>query len=361
LRLCGEKEVNPKENSMKTHNLSKLLIVFLAVIFVMSGMSISLAAEYKVIQKVTLGGEGGWDYLTVDNAAHRLYLSRGTHVMVVNTDTYEAVADIPNTPGVHGIALVPGLGRGFTSNGRENTVTIFDLKTLKVLGQAKTGTNPDAIIYDSASKRVFTFNGRSNDATAIDAATGEVAGTIPLGGKPEFAVADGKGKIYVNIEDKSEVIAFDSQKLAVLNHWPLAPCEEPSGLAFDIAHRRLFSGCHNKMMSVMNADTGKVITTIPIGAGVDANRFDPETQLVFSSNGSDGNLTVAHEDSPDQYTVVQTVETARGARTMELDPKSHVVYLVTAQYGPAPAATPENPRPRPTMVPGSFQLIVLGR
>jgi DNA-binding beta-propeller fold protein YncE len=271
------------------------------------------------------------------------------------------VGDIPNTEGVHGIALVPEVGRGFTSNGRASTVTIFDLKTLKEIAQVKTtGQNPDAIIYDPASRRVFTLNGRGGNSTAIDAGTGTVAGTIELGGKPEFATADGKGRVYVNLEDKSMVVAVDSQQLKVESRWPLAPCEEPSGMAIDREHRRLFVGCHNQMMAVMDADTGRVLATPAIGQGVDANAFDPETQLAFSSNG-DGTLTVVHEDSPDKFTVVGNVQTQRGARTMALDLKTHNIFLVTAEFGPPPAPTAEHPRPRPTIVPGSFVVLVVGK
>lgn len=345
---------------MKVHYI-RMVFVYLVVMLLagVPGLA-SPKEEYQVLKKITLGGEGGWDYLTVDSAAHRLYISRSTRVMVVDLDTFTAVGEIPNTAGVHGIALVPELGRGFTSNGREGTATIFDLKSLKLLGSVKTGNNPDAIIYDPATKRVFTFNGRSSDTTAIDAAAGTVAGTIPLGGRPEFATADGNGRIFVNLEDKSEVAVLDSRNLILKTRWALAPCEEPSGMALDKQHRRLFIGCRNKMMAVMDADNGKVITTLPIGAGVDANIFDPDTQLAFSSNGGDGTLTVVHEDSPDKFSVVQNVETARGARTMALDPKTHNIYLVTAQFGPPPAVTPEQPRPRPSIVPGSFELLVVG-
>ena len=279
--------------------------------------------------------------------------------MVLDADTYAVLGDIPDTNGVHGIALAPEFGRGFTSNGRANTVTIFDLKTLKTLGMAKTGEGPDAIVYDPASHRVFTFNGHGGNSTAIDAETGKVAGTIDLGGRPEFAVADGAGHVYANLEDKSEVAAIDSQALSVKAHWPLAPCEEPSGLAIDREHRRLFSGCHNKMMAVIDAHSGKVLATPPIGEGVDANAFDPGTGLAFSSNGA-GTLTVVHEDSPDKFTVVGNVETQRGARTMALDLKTHNVFLVTAEFGPPPPATAEHPRPRPTVKPGTFTLLVFG-
>jgi len=315
---------------------------------------------YHLIKKVTLGGDGGWDYLKVDSEARRLYISRGTHVMVVDADTYAVVGDIPDTQGVHGIAIAADLGRGFTSNGRSNTVTIFDLKTLKVLGTPATDTGPDAIIYDPASKRVFTFNGRGGSTTAIDGATGNVVGTIKLDGQPEFAVPDGKGHIYNNLEDKSVVVEIDTQALKVTQRWPLAPGESPSGIAMDTEHRRLFSGCHNKMMAVMDADSGKVIATPAIGQGVDANGFDSGTGLAFSSNG-DGTLTVVHEDSPDKFTVVDNVQTQRGARTMALDEKTHNVFLVTAEFEPPPAGTQTTERRRPTMKPGTFTLLVVGQ
>lgn len=354
--------------SVMQQTLRIVAIVFVAAIVVLVAANLGSAADapsqqssgYHVTKKFPLGGEGGWDYLLADSANHRLFISRGTHVMVVDMESGKVTGDIPDTLGVHGIALAPEFNRGFTSNGRANTATIFDLKTLATIGTVKTGENPDAILYDPASKRVFTFNGRSGDATAIDAASGEVKGTVPLGGKPETGVADGKGHIYVNVEDKSEVVAFDSNTLAVLNHWPLTGCEEPSGMAIDVKHRRSFSGCHNKVMAVLNLDTGKVVATPAIGAGVDANGFDPETSLAFSSNG-DGTLTVVREDTPDIYTVVENVPTQPRARTMTLDPKTHVIYLVTAEFGAAPAATPENPRPRPAMVPNSFTLLVVSK
>ena len=315
--------------------------------------------NYHLLQKVVLGGEGGWDYLICDSAARRVYISRGTHVMVMNADTYAVVGDIPGTDGVHGIALAPEFGRGFTSNGRANTVTIFDLKTLKILGTAPTGEGPDAIVYDPASKRVFTLNGHAGSATAIDAASGKPAGTVTLGGRPEFAAADGQGHIYNNLEDKSELLQIDSQNLTVTARWPLAPCESPSGLAMDRKHRRLFAGCHNRMMAVLDADSGKVLATPAIGQGVDANAFDPGTQLAFSSNG-DGTLTVVHEDSPEKFSPVASVPTQRGARTMALDLKTHHVFLVTAEFGPPPAPTPDHPHPRPQAIAGSFTLLVFG-
>ena len=343
---------------MKYRSLWFLIISVLVTSTILAAGYRGPASGYHLAKKTVLGGDGGWDYLYCDSAARRVYISRSTHVMVIDADSGAVVGDIPNTPGVHGIAVVPELNKGFISNGRDNSVTIFDLKTLKETDRVAVGKNPDAIMYDPASKRVFTFNGASQDTTAIDANTGKVAGTIALGGKPEFAVSDEKGHVYVNIEDKSEVAQLDPNKLAVEARWSLAPGEEPSGLAIDRKHHRLFSVCSNKLMVVLNADNGKVVTTLPIGSGTDAAAFDPETGFAFSSNG-EGTLTVVHEDSPDKYTVVENVATQRGARTMTLDLKTHRVFSVTAEFGPSPAPTAERPRPRPPMVPGSFTLLVL--
>ncbi|HEV2495295.1 MAG TPA: YncE family protein [Terriglobia bacterium] len=343
---------------MKIRGLRFSLAILLALLVGLAAQLALAAGGYHLLTKKVLGGEGFWDYLTCDSTARRLYISRGTHVMVVDADNYDVVGDIPNTDGVHGIALAPEFGHGFISDGRANQVTIFDLKTLKTLGTAPTGEGPDGIIYDPGSKRVFTFNGHGGNSTAIDAATGKVAGTIPLDGRPEFAAADGQGHVYNNLEDKSIVLQIDSRTLKVLNRWPLAPCESPSGMAIDPEHRRLFIGCHNKMMAIVDSDAGKIVATPPIGQGVDANRFDPGTQLAFSSNG-DGTLTVIHQDSPDKYSVVESVQTQRGARTMALDRKTHRVFLVTAEFGPPPPAAPGERR-RPSMVPGSFTLLVLG-
>jgi DNA-binding beta-propeller fold protein YncE len=329
---------------------------------VMLAATMAMAAEpgYHLVNTYVLGGDGGWDYLSIDSSARRLYISRATHVIVLDADSGKPVGDIPDTPGVHGIALAPELGRGFISNGREGTVTIFDLKTLKAIAKVKAGENPDAILYDPASKRVFAFNGRSQNATAIDAAKGSVVGTIKLEGKPEFAVSDEKGEIFVNIEDKSQIDAIDPAKLEVKASWPLAPCEEPSGLAMDRKHRRLFAGCDNKMMAVVDADTGKVIATPAIGDGVDANAFDSGTGLAFASCG-EGVLTVVHEGSPTKFSVLENVSTQPGARTMALDEKTHNVYLVTAKFGPPPAPTADNPHPRRTILPDSFVVLVYGK
>ncbi|MGH9705759.1 MAG: YncE family protein [Candidatus Acidiferrales bacterium] len=316
---------------------------------------------YHLLKTIKLGGEGFWDYIEFDSPTRRLFVSRGTKVMVVDVDSGKVVGEIPDTEGVHGIALAPDLGRGFTSNGRAGTITIFDLKTLKVLGTAQAGTNPDAIVYDPFTHRVFAMNGRSHNATAIDGATGKVVGTIELGGKPEFAVTDGAGHIYNNLEDKSEELQIDAQNLTVTARWPLAPCESPSGLAIDAVHRRLFAGCDNKMMAVIDADSGKVVATPAIGEGVDADRFDAGTGYAFASDGETADLTVVHEDTPDSYSVVENVPTKRGARTMALDPKTHEVFLVTADFNPAPAPTAEHPHQRPTMVSDSFVVLVFGR
>ena len=335
---------------------------FTACVAVLLSASFAMAAGsgYHVVNTYKVGGEGGWDYLLVDSASRHVYISRGTHVIVIDADSGQSLGDIPDTPGVHGIALAPEFGRGFISDGREGMVTIFDLKTLKPIGKVKAGDNPDAILYDPATKRVFTFNGRSHDSTAIDAASGNVLGTIKLDGKPEFAVSDEKGGVFVNIEDKNELTALDPAKLTVKATWPLAPCESPSGLAIDRKNRRLFAGCDNKVMAVVDADSGKVLATLPIGGGVDATGFDPETGLAFASCG-EGMLTIVKEESPSKFAVVENVPTQKGARTMALDAKMHQVFVVTAQFGPAPPATPEQPRTRPAILPDTFVVLVVGR
>lgn len=316
---------------------------------------------YHVTRTIAVGGDGGWDYPTADPGAHRLYLSHGTLVNVVDTETGALVGTIPDTQGVHGIAIAPDLGRGYVSSGRANTVTVFDLKTLAVLATIKvTGENPDAICFDPFTRRVFTFNGRSSNATAIDTASNQVVGTIALPGKPEFAASDGKGRMFVNIEDKSLIVAFDPKTLAVVAQWSIAPCEEPSGLALDREHRRLFAVGGNKLMAVVDADSGKLVATVPIGEGPDGVAFDPGTGLAFSANG-EGTLTVVREDSPEKFSVVATVTTRRGARTITLDEKTHRLYLPTAEFGPPPSPTAERPHPRPSVVPGSFVVLVVGK
>jgi YVTN family beta-propeller protein len=295
-------------------------------------VTMASAADYQITKKIPVPGQGSWDYLTVDEAARRLYVSHGTQVEVLDVDSGTVVGNIPNTPGVHGIAIAPELGRGFVSAGQSSTVTIFDLKTLKRIADVPTGKKPDAIIFDPATSRVFAFNGESNSATAIDAATGKVAGTVDLGGGPEFAVADGKGYVFDNLEDEGLVLKIDARKLTVEQRWPTAPCAKPSSLAMDRENRRLFVGCRSKVMAVMNADTGQVITTLPIGDHVDATAFDTETKLIFNSNG-EGTVTAIHQDGPDKYSVVETVKTLPRAKTMALDPKTHQLFLSTAESG----------------------------
>jgi len=342
---------------MRKHSIL-VAIASLAVAISVVGSSSRAAAGssgYHVIKTIPVPGDDGWDYVAVDSAARRIYISHGTHVVVMNADTYAIEGDIPDTPGVHGIAIAPDLGRGFISSGRANTATIFDLKTLKTIGTAKTDANPDAIAYDSVSKRVFTFNGRGKNATVINATDGTVVGTIPLGGKPEFAVADGKGNIFVNNEDTSEVMEIDTQKLALTHRWPLAPCKSPSGLAMDLKTRRLIAGCDDKVGVAVNADTGKVITPLTIGDGVDANAFDPGTDYAFASNG-EGTLTVIHEDSPDKFPVIDNVPTKKSARTMGLDTKTHNIFLPAADFDP-----PAPGERRGKMKPGSFVILVVGK
>jgi DNA-binding beta-propeller fold protein YncE len=340
-----------------SHSTWLRLVLFTSLL---ANFAIAADSGYNVIKTYKLGGDGGWDYLNLDSSSRRLYISRATHVIVIDADSGKPVGDIPDTPGVHGIALAPELGRGFVSNGREGTVTIFDIETLKLIAKVKAGDNPDAILYDPATKRVFTFNGRSQDSTAIDAAKGTVLGTIKLEGKPEFAVSDGKGEIFVNIEDKSQLDAIDPNKLEVKSRWPLAPCQEPTGLSMDRKNRRLFAGCANKMMAVVDADTGKVIATPAIGEGVDATAFDEGTGLAFASCG-EGVLTVVREESPAKFTVAENVKTQEGARTLALDEKTHQVLVVTAKFGPPPAPTPDNPHPRHSILPDTFVVLVLGK
>lgn len=318
------------------------------------------SSGYHLVKKVKIGGTGGWDYLEVDPATHRLFITRGTHVIVVDPDQGKVVGDIPDTQGVHGVALADEFNKGFTSNGRSADSTIFDLTSLKTAGTAKADKDADAIIYDPFSKRVFTFNGDANTASAIDAASGKPVNTFKLGGGPEFAATDGKGKVFVNLEDKSSLVKFDATTLKIENTWPLAPCESPSGLAIDAAHEILVVGCHNKMMAFVDGNSGKVLGTVPIGQGVDANRFDPVTGYAFASCG-DGTITIAHEDSPTSFSLVETIQTQRGARTMAIDYATHVVYTVSADFGPAPAATADNPRPRPAIIPDTFTLLVYGK
>jgi len=317
--------------------------------------------QYRVKQTWHIGGNGWWDYMKTEPAAHRLYIARGTRVQVVDTNSGKLIAKIGGMSGVHGIALNDNGKTGYISDGMADTVRVFDRATLKVVANIPAQKNPDAILFDPATKRVFAFNGRSQSATAIDTKTNTVLATIPLPGKPEFAQADGEGNVFVNIEDKNEIVRIDAKTLQPTATWQIAPCDSPSGLAIDRAHHRLFSVCDNRVMVVVDARNGKVVATPAIGNGPDATRYDAKDHLVFSPNGRDGTLTVLQQQSPDSYQAVQTPTTQRGARTMALDSDTGTLYLVTAGFGPAPAATASNPHPRPTMLPDSFVVLVVGK
>lgn len=339
------------------------LPLFLAVAATaFSSCGFAAPADYAVKEHWKLGGPGGWDVLAADAMAKRLYVTRGDRVVVVDTESGKDVGEIPHTDGVHAVALAHEFGQGYTSNGKANSVTVFDLKSLKAVQEIRIdGQNPDLILFDEPTRQVFVFNGRSANASVIDAKSGTVAGTIALGGKPEFAVSDGHGRVFVNIEDKNELVAIDAKTRKVDTRWPLAACEEPSGLAMDIAHHRLFSACGNEHMAVTDSTNGRQVASVPIGKGPDGAAFDPQFGLAFSSNGQDGTLTVVHEDDPDHFSVVQTLATQKSARTLALDPKTHRIYLAAAEFGAAPAATTEQPRPRPPMVPDSFVILVVGK
>ena len=318
---------------------------------------------YHFIKEIPISGEGGWDYLTVDSAAKRLYVSHATEVVVVDLATDKVIGTIADTPGVHGIAVAHKMNRAFVSNGRGTNVSVVDLASLQTVAQVDTEKNPDCILFDPGSKEVYAFNGRSGSATAIDAESDKVIATIPLGGKPEFAQAEPKAhRVYDNLEDKSEVAVIDTKTHTVTGHWPIAPGESASGMAIDVKNHRLFLGCDNQMMVMMDSATGKVLANVPIGEGVDANAFDPKTKLAFASCGRSGTTTIAKEDG-DQLTVVQTLATAPGARTMALDESTHNIYLATAQFEkPAAAAQPTSGgrRQRPKMIPGTFKILVYG-
>ena len=315
---------------------------------------------YQSAGEIPIGGEGGWDILTIESVANRLYLSHATKVVVVDLGKNAVIGEIADTPGVHGFVAVPEFQRGFSTNGKENKASVVDLATLKTISKIDTGESPDAVVYEPRHREVYIFNHRGNSVTVVDAKESKVVATIPLGGNPEFAAVDEKGgRVYCNIEDKSEVVAIDAAKHEVVGHWPLAPGEEPSGIALDAVHHRLFSGCHNKMMTMLDTETGKVVTTAPICAGTDGAAFDDASQLAFASCG-DGTTTIAKEEAPDKLTVVQTLKTERGARTMAIDPKTHRIYLPTAQFQPPPSPAPGATPARPTIVPNTLKLLVYG-
>ena len=315
---------------------------------------------YQFITEIPIGGDGGWDILTIDSAASRLYLSHATKVVVVDLIKNTIAGEIADTPGVHGFVAVPEARRGFSSNGKESKSSVVDLTTLKTTSQIDTGQNPDAIVYEPRHGDIYVFNHTGNSVTVINAKAASVSATIPLGGNPEFAAVDeNAGRIYCNIEDKNEVAVIDADKHEVVAHWSLAPGEEPSGIALDARHHRLFSGCHNKMMVMLDTESGKVVDTVPIGAGVDGCAFDDTRQLAFASCG-DGTTTIAREEAPNKLTLLQTLKTERGARTMALDPKSHWIYLPSAQFQPPPSPSPGASPGRPSVVPNTLKLLVYG-
>jgi DNA-binding beta-propeller fold protein YncE len=313
---------------------------------------------YRVAQRFSIGGDGGWDYPSIDPGTHLLYLARANRVLVVDTDSGKTVGEIADTAGVHGIALAPELNRGFISCGQANLVKVFDLKSRAVIASIATGDGPDAIVYEPTTQRVLALNGRGKSATVIDARSNTVVATIALAGKPEFARADGSGRVFVNIEDTAELVRIDAASASVTARWPLPQCEEPSGLALDAVHHRGFSTCGNQVLAVTDLESGRAVARVPIGKGVDGGEFDAATQTAFSANG-EGSLTVIRERDPDHYTVLQTLATQRSARTLALDTASHRLYLPAAQLNPPAAATADNPRPRPVPVPGSFVVLVV--
>lgn len=337
------------------------MILTAAVIFAFTFDRLALGAEkdpsYKMSKRVPLPGNGGWDWLTFDSETNRLYISHQTMVLVFDAQTQKVIGDINNTQGVHGITIAHPFNKGFISDGGDDSVTVFDLKTLKETARIKVGNRPDAVLFDSATNRVFVFNGGSKDCNVIDPATDKIIGSISPGGKPEFAVSDENGRIFVNLEDKSEIAVIDARKMSVIKTWSLSPGQEPSGLAIDKKNMRLFSVCSNGKMVVVDSNSGEVIATLEIGQGPDAAAFDPQLNLAFSPNGKDGTLTIVKQQSPQQYNVIQTVATVPGARTMALDPKTHTVYLVTAKPK-APAPGQPQPRRR-TYEPGTFELLIV--
>ncbi len=340
--------------------LTVVLLALASLCWSLAAVAAPAAPSYHRLRVIAVGGDGGWDYLTMDSAAQRLYVSRGTHTQVIDVKHDKLVGDLADTPGVHGIALDVKHHHGFTSNGGDNTVTVFDTRTLKQIARVKVGSRPDAIIFDPAARRVFTFNAESKDTTAVDATTYKVVGTTALGGKPEFPTVDECGHLFVNIEDTNEIVALDTQTLKAEHRWSIAPGDSPSGQAIDRVHHRLFSVCGNGMMVVLDYDTGKVVATPAIGNGPDAAAYDPGLGLAFSSNGRDGTLTVIRETTPNTFTVVATVPTQMGSRTMALDPKTHRIYLASARFLPQPAGETPGPRHRPNMEPGSFAILVYG-
>jgi YVTN family beta-propeller protein len=335
----------------------KSLLAILLLIATWNPLQAGTSSDWSIVKRIHLGGLGGWDYVTSDPAAERLYVSHAAHVLVLDLKTDKIIATL-DAVGVHGIALAPELNRGFISNGGNGTVTLFDLKTFKPITTVKVGENPDAICYEPVTKRVFAFNGRSSTVSVIDATAGKVIGDISLPGKPEFAQADGAGFVFDNMEDMGLVLKIDATKLNIVARWPVAPDTEPSALAIDPKSHRLFVGCGDQKLAVMDDETGRIVGTVPIGQGVDATAYDPVRHRVFASCG-DGTLTVIDQKSADQYEVEAIVPTAKGARTMAVDSRTGAAYLPSAQFGPPAAPTPEHPKPHRSVLPDTLEILVV--
>ena len=335
-------------------NQSIALLVFSLLAFICDS-PLRAADAYHPLGEIPMGGDGGWDYLTADSAAHRLYVTHATKIVVIDTDHHTIVGEIEGLSGVHGFAVASKLGYGFATNGRDNNVSTIDLATLKTVRKSTAGQNPDAVLFDPTRGEVYAFNGRSHSATIIAASSGEVVATLPLAGKPEFCQTDGT-TTFVNLEDLNQVVAIDQATHAISHSWPIAPGEEPTGLEIDLAHHRLFVGCGNAQLIVLNSNDGRFIASVPAGKGIDAVGFDPTTQMIFTSNGQDGTVTLIHEDSPDKYSVVQTLTTERGARTLAVDPSSHRLYLTSAKFE-APVAGSNK---RPALIPDSVKVLIYG-
>lgn len=336
-----------------------ILVITLGACILAASPAVAETPAFAIVRTMVLGGDGGWDYIYVDASARRAYIARATRFMVVDLESGKLAGEIPDTPGAHGVALVPALGIGFTSNGREDTSSVFDLKTLKVSEKIKTAEGPDAIVYDSASGNVYTMNGRGKSASVIDPKTRKVIATIPLSGKPETPVPDGKGRMYINIEDKNTIAVVDTKANKIVAEWSLAGCDEPSGLDMDLSEGTLFAACGNKVMAIVDSKTGKLIATIPTGDGSDGLAYDPKAKIAVTSNG-EGNMSfVGNRDG--KYVLLANVPTKKGARTIGFDAATGQFLTVTADFGPAPKPTPDNPRGRPAPLPNSFEVIAVGK
>lgn len=333
----------------------------LAALAALATLPAALAAQYRITQTFPVGGDGSWDYVVPDPPNHRLFIGRQTRVMVVDEHDGKLLGEVMDIHGAHGTAIAASSGHGFATSGNDSSIVMFDLKTFKALSRVHAAEDADAILYDAPSNRVFSLNGDAHSSTVVDPVTGKVVTNIALGGKPEYGVSAGDGMVYANLTDVSEVVEIDARKLAVVRRWSTAPCKQPVPMAIDVAHHRLFSGCRSGVMAVSDIAAGKVVATLPIGAGTDGAAFDPASGDAFASC-ADGTLAVIHQDGPDRYHVAQTLKTMAGARNMGLDPLLHRAFVVSAKFAPAPAeATPANPRRRPQVIPGTFVVMVVGK